>query len=229
MREVCNTAIKKGCGMQNILTDRQIRGFKAEKKIQRKADGDGLYLRIMPSGSKMWEYVYKKKGKRTSKVLGKYPEMSLKKAREKRDKLKYGTADSMELTFRDLKEAYFKHQQSEWSDKTRKFRENLLERYFDNLADKKLVDIEPRHIVEGFQKINSLGLTETVRKAGTLLNNTFKYGVTMGMIKSSPMRDIDVGLFVPRKPVKQTLPTSPLKTCLRRCYVRYRAWKVLNL
>src|SRR5665213_3202923 len=44
-------------------------------------DGDGLYLRVKPNGSRLWHFEYKLLGKRQKLPLGSYPEVPLKNAR----------------------------------------------------------------------------------------------------------------------------------------------------
>ena len=46
-------------------------------------DGNGLYLRVMPSGSKQWFWRGTIRGKRREAGLGGYPLVSLREAREK--------------------------------------------------------------------------------------------------------------------------------------------------
>jgi integrase len=46
-------------------------------------DGDGLYLRVSPSGSKSWVFIYKLSGRRREMGLGTYPTVTLIDVREK--------------------------------------------------------------------------------------------------------------------------------------------------
>jgi integrase len=70
------------------LTDAQVKGFKPRPDARiTKADGGGLVLDITPGGVKSWGYSYRLNGKREKVVLGRYPDMSLKAARQKRDEL----------------------------------------------------------------------------------------------------------------------------------------------
>ena len=48
-------------------------------------DGQGLYLNIKNTGSKSWVFRYKVDGKSNRIGLGKYPTLTLEKARRKRD------------------------------------------------------------------------------------------------------------------------------------------------
>ena len=59
-------------------------------------DGGGLYLEVLPSGSRIWRMKYRHAGKESRATFGHYPEVSLAKARDDRDKaralLRDGTA-----------------------------------------------------------------------------------------------------------------------------------------
>lgn len=70
------------------LTDAQIKALKAIAGSRySKADGGGLLLDVTPGGVKSWVFRYRLNGAREKMVLGRYPDMSLKVAREKRDEL----------------------------------------------------------------------------------------------------------------------------------------------
>ncbi|WP_163068216.1 Arm DNA-binding domain-containing protein, partial [Acinetobacter baumannii] len=52
----------------------------------KKSDGKGLYLQITPEGSRLWRMSYRFAGKQKLLSFGAYPTVSLKDARDKRDK-----------------------------------------------------------------------------------------------------------------------------------------------
>ena len=52
------------------------------------ADGGGLYLDILPSGSKVWRYSYRIHGKRTKVTIGPYPTIGIKAARDTHERLR---------------------------------------------------------------------------------------------------------------------------------------------
>ena len=76
------------------LTDTQCKNAKPmplpSKSPRKLADGQGLYLWVMPNGAKYWRYTYRvpsqEKGKKKQKTLalGVYPEISIKQARDKK-------------------------------------------------------------------------------------------------------------------------------------------------
>ncbi len=49
-------------------------------------DGGGLYLEVMPSGSRIWRLKYRIAGRETRATFGAYPEVSLTEARDRRTK-----------------------------------------------------------------------------------------------------------------------------------------------
>ena len=68
-----------------LLTDTVIDTAKATTKPFKLRDGEGLYLLIMPNGSKYFRLDYRLGGKRQTLALGVYPEISLEAARANRD------------------------------------------------------------------------------------------------------------------------------------------------
>ena len=67
------------------LTFTQIKAAKPKEKAYKLFDGGGLYLEILASGQKFWRLKYTQSGKESRIFFGKFPEVSLEKAREKRD------------------------------------------------------------------------------------------------------------------------------------------------
>ncbi len=66
------------------LSDAEIEAARPGDKSFKLYDGYGLYLQIKPNGSKLWRYNYRFKGKQNQISLGKYPDVSLSNARQKR-------------------------------------------------------------------------------------------------------------------------------------------------
>lgn len=67
------------------LSDTAIRSAKPAVKPYRLFDGGGLYLEVSPSGGKLWRLKYRFDGKEKRLALGRYPEVSLKDVRDRRD------------------------------------------------------------------------------------------------------------------------------------------------
>ena len=67
------------------LTNTAISKAKPTDKVQRLFDGGGIYLEITPTGGKLWRLKYRHGGKEKRLAHGSYPDVSLARAREKRD------------------------------------------------------------------------------------------------------------------------------------------------
>jgi len=64
------------------LNDLQCRHAKPQPKKYRLFDAAGLYLEVMPNGSKYWRYKYRFDGKEKRLAIGVYPDVSLMEARK---------------------------------------------------------------------------------------------------------------------------------------------------
>ena len=78
------------------LTDTAIRKAKPGDKPVRLFDGGGLYLEVAPSGGKWWRLKYRYTGKEKRISLGVYPDVPLKKARERRNDARRLLADGVD-------------------------------------------------------------------------------------------------------------------------------------
>ena len=58
------------------LRDTQIKQAMATAKAYKLADSGGLFVRVTPSGGKLWRLKYRFEGKEKLLSLGKYPKVS---------------------------------------------------------------------------------------------------------------------------------------------------------
>lgn len=70
---------------RNLLSERAVRTAKPKTKEYNLNDGDGLQLRIKPTGAKIWRLRLMKAGATSIQTLGHYPSVSLLQARELAD------------------------------------------------------------------------------------------------------------------------------------------------
>ena len=71
-------------------------GVKALKKAGRHSDGGGLYLRVKPTGTKSWSFMWKRQGLQREFGLGAFPDVSLKLARTKATKAREALASGID-------------------------------------------------------------------------------------------------------------------------------------
>ena len=67
------------------LTDNALKALKPRDKTYTVTDDRGLHVEVFPTGGIVWRYRYRLNGKYEKLTLGKYPALTLKNARLKRD------------------------------------------------------------------------------------------------------------------------------------------------
>ena len=70
------------------LSDAKLRNLKPAERVFSESDGGGLFVEVMPGGTKVWRMRYRLAGKQEKITLGDYPTYSLAEARTWRDDCK---------------------------------------------------------------------------------------------------------------------------------------------
>ena len=207
------------------LTDTEIKKAKASEKEVSLWDGDGLFLRIKPSGKKIWYFNYKTPAgqKRTKTSLGTYPHVTLAMARNLREKyltlLAQGidpqlnnaenTAQAKkasENTLRSVAEHWLreKRKTADISDDHAEDIWRSLERnIFPSLGDTPINEIRPKILKKHLDPIEQRGVLETLRRVISRLNEIFRYAATEELIEFNPADNL---LQRFKKPKKQNMP-----------------------
>ena len=74
------------------LTDTALKALKPRDKTYTVTDDRGLYVEVFPTGGVVWRYRYRLNGKYEKLTLGKFPALTLKNARLKRDEAAHQVA-----------------------------------------------------------------------------------------------------------------------------------------
>ncbi|MGA2808778.1 MAG: integrase arm-type DNA-binding domain-containing protein [Terracidiphilus sp.] len=142
------------------LTDKELQAIGPTSKRYTLRDGRGLFLDVTPGGVRTWVFRYQFNGKQEKFTIGRYPEFSLKEAREKRDELavevsrgvspaeekqkeraKSTTGNSKNPTVMEFGERYLKEQvDKNWKDPSNE-RRNLEKGFFPEFGDRLLKDV----------------------------------------------------------------------------------------
>jgi integrase len=194
-------------------------------KDRKISDEKGLYLLVSKNGGKYWRMKYRFAGKEKKLSFGVYPEVSLKAARQERDKarmeLRKGIdPGQLKQTHKaQLKEAHshsfqavalewFSIQQSRWAESTSEKQLWVLEKnLFPWIGSVPIGDLKPPHIV---QCLESRGALETAHRAKQVAGQVFRYAVTTGLIQSDPCRDLK-GALTPKKTSHHAAITDPIE------------------
>ena len=103
--------------ISNKLTDLKIRQVIPSKKVSKLSDGRGMYLLLHPNGSKYWRMDFRHQGKQKTLALGIWPEVSLREAREKRDKAKLEIQSGINPIFQELTLNYLEVWGQNWENR----------------------------------------------------------------------------------------------------------------
>lgn len=192
------------------LTDTTIRNAKPAEKIRKLYDAGGLYLEVAPNGGKWWRLKYRFGGKEKRLSLGVYPEVSLKNARDRRDKERKlldkgidpsenrkakqaATVEQGASSFEVVAREWFARYSPNWSANHANRIIRRLERdIFPWMGGKSIADITPPQLLEVMHRIEERGAIETAHRALTNCGQVFRYAVATGRAErdfSGDLRD----------------------------------------
>jgi hypothetical protein len=82
------------------LTELRLKAANPAEKSYKLFDQRGLFMLVTPAGGRLWRFKYKRGGVEKLLTLGRYPEVSLKRAREKRDDARRQLSDGVDPTLK---------------------------------------------------------------------------------------------------------------------------------
>lgn len=187
-----------------MLTETAIRAAKATEKPAKLFDAGGLYLLLNPQGSRLWRLKYRVHGKEKLLAIGAYPDVSLKRAREKRDEARRLLADGIDPSAQRKAEKLahaetFETLATEWLNLQRKrFSQSSLEKaewMFNDLLNpflgsKPITTITAPEILAVLRKIEARGKHETAHRLRQRCGQVFRYAVATGRALRDPTVDL---------------------------------------
>lgn len=190
------------------LTNTAIQKVKPADKSFRMFDGGGLYLEVSPSGGKLWRFKYRFDGKEKRLALGKYPDVSLKNARERRDEARTLLAGGVDPSKnREAQKAARAERQAnsfevvarEWFEK---FKPNWVQGHSDKVIRRLERDVFPwvgalpisevraPNLLACLRRIEGRGVVETAHRALQSCGQIFRYAVATGRADRDPTGDL---------------------------------------
>ncbi|WP_078085305.1 tyrosine-type recombinase/integrase [Microbulbifer mangrovi] len=198
-----------------MLSDTKIKQAKAQEKPYKLADQGGLYLLVNPTGSKLWRFNYRYMEKGKTLAIGKYPALTLKRARqlhlEAQSQLAEGrdpaAVKKAEKLARKIAAANsFEHVALEWVTKEFSNKEGrgkqraktLLEkRLFPSLGSSPISAISAAQVLDALRPIERAGLLETAHRTKQLASRVFRYAVATARTERDPTVDLRGALKTP--------------------------------
>ena len=198
------------------LTDTAIRTAKPAEKPYKLADEKGLFLLLNPNGSKWWRLKFRVDGKEKLLSLGTYPEISLKKAREERDKARTMLAEGIDpsqhrkatkATKTLLAANSFEVICREWLENKRsnieeaqykKALARLEKDVFPWMGKRPITEITAPEVLAVLRRIDERGARYTAHKAKSEISQCFRYAIATGRAERDPCPDLKGAIPAPK-------------------------------
>jgi integrase len=194
--------------MPKSLSDAMVRNAKPKEKSYKMTDGEGLFLCIMPSGSKYWRMRYFFGGKEKLLALGVYPEVTLADARERRAQARKILAagnDPGEVkkeakrlatfnhvnTFEVIAREWYENRKHEWAASSADTLHSRLERHIlPKLGARPVAEIKAPEVLEMLRKVEGNGTLDTARRVMQMCGQIFMYAIATGRAERNPVPDL---------------------------------------
>lgn len=217
------------------LTDTKLRAAKPDRKPYKIFDTGGLFIKVTPTGGKLWRFRFKYCGKEKLMTLGGYPEVGLIEARRRRDaalgklekgidpteenrKRKAARSDESVLTFEKVARDWHENRKHEWTEKYATQVMNRLEAdLFSQVGTKPIAEIEPPEMLAALRVVEARGVLETTRRLKQYSSAIFRFGIASGYCRQDPASPLKGALKTPPKAVHhKTLAQSQVGEFLQR-------------
>lgn len=198
------------------LTDAAIKAAKPAKAQFKLYDEGGLYLLVRPSGGKLWRLKYRHLGKEQALSLGRYPDVGLKDARERRDEARKIIANGGNPAFEKKRAAVAasvsasntfstvanelieKREREGLKDITTGKARWLLSLLKAQLGERPIGEIEPYELLAALKKVESSGRLETAKRLLAFSSRVFRYAVATARAKRNVAADLQGALTAPK-------------------------------
>ena len=189
----------------NKLTDTKVKAVKASGKY---FDGDGLFVEVTKSGSKLWRLKYRIAGAEKLLAIGGYPSITLAQARQTKDNAKAQIAKGIDpsLTKKSAKaklaletaqtvkacaEAWMRHNVPKWSEGTQKAVMSSFERdVFPTLGNRAISSLKPQDIIKTAKAVEARGATDQSGRLLQRLKAFTRWATVNQLIEFNPSGDL---------------------------------------
>jgi integrase len=197
------------------LSDRAVRNAKPGAKPAKLSDERGLYLKVTPSGGKLWRFRYSFDGKEKLLALGKYPDVSLATARQRRDEARKLLAERIDPsehrraakaeraglaanTFEVIGREWYAKVSASMAPSTKDNLSRRLDTYiYPEIGNQPIANLVAVDLLRVIKLIEKRGALDVARRAHNIMGRIFRYAVGHGIATRDPSRDIELGDILP--------------------------------
>jgi len=177
-----------------FLTESRIRAAKPAERPYKVFDERGLFMLVTPPGGRLWRFRYRLFGREKLLSLGAYPDVTLKRAREKRDEARKLVADGIDPsarrkaergaraeTFEAVAREWLELQRKALSEETISILGTRLRSFlYPYLGNRPVGAISAQEVLGALRRIEARGRNETAHRVRALAGRVFRYAVATG-------------------------------------------------
>ena len=199
-----------------MLTEKEVKAVRSGEKNRLIADGGGLFLLVSPAGGKSWQYRYRFVGKEKTLSLGRYPLVSLAKAREMHIQARLALtqghdpaaqkkalkaeatahaeteaakAKALALTVAKVVQQWLEKSEPGWSPVHIRDTRQKLDRYIlPRIGEKPIAEIGRREVKEILDTLDAGGKIPTLKKVRGIIGQIFQFAINQEIsgVKEDP-------------------------------------------
>jgi integrase len=196
-----------------MLTPSTVANAKPQEKPYKLHDERAMFLLVTPSGGKLWRWKYRRPITRKENLLalGSFPEVSLKRAREKREEARALLAEGIDPgeqrkaqaaatlervgnTFAAVADELLRQRATKIAAGTAARERRLLEKDLaPYIGSRPIADITAPELLAVLRRIEGRGTLETAHRAKMLAGQVYKYASATGRVPTNYNPAADLG------------------------------------
>lgn len=213
------------------VSDSRLRSAKPADKSYKISCGGGLYLEVMPSGSKLWRWKYRLAGRENRYALGTYPQILLRDAREQSESARKLVAQGVHPshqkrldkiqagheranTFQLIAEEWLATK--DWERVTKDRRLKMLERlvfpHIGQFAASRIVPVQILAVLKRIEKENGPTVAAEARRT---MSSTFEFAIATLRAQVDPVYPVRKAIAANKTQHKRALGADEVGKLLR--------------
>jgi integrase len=217
------------------LNDTQIRALKPRAARYAIADGSGLVLEVLPTGTKVWRFRYSLHGARQPLVtIGSYPDVPLKVAREKARKYaeivaggvspvalarQDRGADKRVNTLAECSELYITAEMAGKSEEYRRTTRRALEKdVLPAIGNKQIGDVTAADVLAVCDRIKARGSPKMALHTRNVVKRLYEYAIARQLATTNPAQVIPARFIATSDSRTRVLDPDEIGAMLRAIY-----------
>ena len=186
------------------LSEAKIRASRPKERAYKVFDERGLFMLVTPTGGRLWRFRYRMGGLERLLSLGAYPDVPLKRAREKREDARKLVADGIDPsakrqaeratqveTFEAIAKEWLKLQSKSLATETLEILGTRLKSFlYPYVGSRPIASITAQELLAALRRIEARGKHETAHRVRSLAGRVFRYAVATGRAQHDVAADL---------------------------------------